>query len=79
MTSLSKQAQKLIEDIEKKIETLPAAEKNIVTRNMTTHLSALNEDVKHLLKSLQDLRDEDPADLHSKTLGNDLNHISDFI
>lgn len=68
MYDLSEQAQKLIEDFEKRIETVPADERNAVLKRMTSHISALNEDAENLLKRLR-----------STDTGNDVDHVSEFL
>lgn len=68
MYNLSEQAQKLIDDFEKEIETIPADERDAVLKRMTSHISALDEDAKNLLKRLR-----------STDTGNDVDHVSDFL
>lgn len=76
MYRLSEQAQKLIDDFEKQIEVLPVEERNEVLKKMTSHVCALNEDVKDLFKTLQTSRGLGGT---NKTQDKDINHISDYL
>lgn len=68
MYNLSEQAQTLIADFEKRIETVPADERNAVLKRMTSHIATLNEEAENLLQRLRSTNGETDAD-----------HIRDFV
>lgn len=53
MTQLTKQAQYIIDDFKRRVETLPIDERTTAIKEMTERLSALNEEAKAILNRLQ--------------------------
>ena len=70
MDQLSEQARRLIDDFEKRIEGIPADERNAVLRRMTSHVSALNEEVRNVFEILKSAR---------KKSDGDADHLSEYL
>ncbi len=52
MNPITKQALDIVEEFEKQISTLPAGEREFVLKRLTSHVSALNEDVTKVLRAI---------------------------
>ncbi|MFA6414476.1 MAG: hypothetical protein WC217_02050 [Candidatus Paceibacterota bacterium] len=76
---LSEQAQQLVADFEKQIEALPVEERSAVIKRMTSHISALNDDVKNVFKFMQESKYTSGDGLYRETGRSDANHVRDFI
>ncbi|MFA6503127.1 MAG: hypothetical protein WCT45_02635 [Candidatus Paceibacterota bacterium] len=82
MPQLSEPAKKLIEEFERKIETISPEERDAILKRMTSHILALNEDVRGLFQTLQ----KDKARREGEILNargvpgeEDLENIRDYI
>lgn len=77
MDQLSEQARRLIDDFEKKIEGIPADERNAVLRRMTSHIFSLNEEVRSAFEILQG-HNGNSIGSGSKQRG-DFDHLSEYL
>jgi len=75
MPQLSEQAKRLIEDFERKIEAIPANERDAVLERMTSHILALNEDVKGLFAILQ----KDTKEVEDVPSEKNISNLRDYI
>lgn len=82
MPQLSEQAKNLIDEFERKIENIPVEERDAVLKRMTSHILALNEDVRGLFQTLQkDTAKREGEILNARGVSGeeDLENIRDYI